>query len=240
MHNEKHDPITELIPAYALGALDADEAAVVTLHLATCTACQTELAAYKTVVDALPHAVIDSEPSPALKGRLMERVQASSKTETTVSPSTSWWQPIANALQNFLTGPRWKPALAIAAVVVLIGAFFFWQQAKPAMLEQVELTATDIAPDAEGVIEITANGRDAILTVAGLPTLPPEQQYQLWLIEDGQRASGAIFSVNDNGWAKVTVDSERPLTEYGAFGITIEPAGGSPGPTGKRVLGHNL
>ena len=82
--------------------------------------------------------------------------------------------------------------------------------------------------------------RKRFLTVAGLPVLSPEQQYQLWLIVDGQRASGAIFSVNEDGWAKVSVDSERPLAEYGAFGITIEPTGGSPGPTGERVLGHEL
>ena len=240
MHDKNNDPIRELIPAYALGALDADEAAEVRQHLETCAVCQAELAAYEAVADALPLAVVESEPAPALKGRLMEQVRASSQPETAVPPSPSWRQTIADAFQNFLTRPRWQPALALAAVVLLVGAFFFWQQTRPAALEQVELTATDAAPGAEGVIEIAANGRDAVLTVADLPALPPEQQYQLWLIEDGQRASGAVFSVNENGWAKVSVDSERPLTEYGAFGITIEPAGGSPGPTGERVLGHNL
>ena len=35
-----------------------------------------------------------------------------------------------------------------------------------------------------------------------------------------------------------SVDSERPLSEYGAFGITIEPADGSPGLTGEQVLDH--
>ncbi len=243
MQNKNHDPvtdghITELIPAYALGALDAGEAAAVRLHLETCAACQAELAAYEAVVDALPLAAAESEPAPALKGRLMERVQTSSKVETAVSPS--WPQTIADALRHFLTGPRWQPALALAALIFLVGALFLWQQAGTPALEQVELTPTDAAPGAQGVIAIAANGRNATLTVADLPALPPEQQYQLWLIEDDQRISGAVFSVNENGWAEVAVDSERPLTEYGAFGITIEPAGGSPGPTGERVLGHNL
>ena len=84
-----------------------------------------------------------------------------------------------------------------------------------------------------------ANG-EATLTITNLPPLTTEQQYQLWLIHDGQQDSGAVFSVDDEGWAEVTIDAQRPLTSYGAFGITIEPAGGSPGPTGQRVLGFNL
>ncbi|RJQ80137.1 MAG: anti-sigma factor [Desulfobacteraceae bacterium] len=31
--------------------------------------------------------------------------------------------------------------------------------------------------------------------------------------------------------------SPRPLNSYRTFGITIEPRGGSPGPTGSKVLG---
>jgi anti-sigma-K factor RskA len=237
MQDRAHDDIIDLIPAYALGALDAGEVATVVEHLKSCAACQTELVAYEAVVDALPHAVPGAAPAPALKRRLMERVRQS--TDADVAPAISWWQPIASALNSLRTGSRWKPALAIAAVAVLIGIFSVWQQVEPATIEPVELTATDIAPDARGVIEMAENRREATLTVAGLPALPPDQQYQLWLVADGQRASGAIFSVNAAGWAKVTVDAQRPLAEYGAFGITIEPAGGSPGPTGERVLGHS-
>ncbi len=240
MHNENHDHIIELIPAYALGVLDADESAVVIQHLGGCTACRAELAAYESVVDALPLAAPQIDPSPALKERLLEQIQASPAPKTAVPPASPWQRSIADYIQEFLAGPRWQPALALAVIVLLAGAFFIWQQAGPTPLNQVELTATDAAPDAHGLIAIAANGRDATLTVAGLPALPPEKQYQLWLIEDGQRDSGAVFSVNADGSADVTVDSERPLTEYSAFGVTIEPAGGSPGPTGERVLGHNL
>ncbi len=31
----------------------------------------------------------------------------------------------------------------------------------------------------------------------------------------------------------------RAAADYERFGITIEPAGGSPGPTGERVLGFS-
>ncbi len=71
-----------------------------------------------------------------------------------------------------------------------------------------------------------------------LPVLDPDElQYQLWLIQDGQRTSGAVFSVNKYGYGSVWVSSPEPLSSYSDFGISIEPAGGSPGPTGDKVLG---
>jgi anti-sigma-K factor RskA len=62
----------------------------------------------------------------------------------------------------------------------------------------------------------------------------------LWLIQDGQRTSGGVFSVSDEGYGSLWISSPEPLATYSAFGITIEPAGGSPGPTGDKVLGSPL
>ena len=98
------------------------------------------------------------------------------------------------------------------------------------------LSGSEAAPEARGIIYISADGRNGTLVVDGLPTLGEEQQYQLWLIVDGQRDSGAVFSVNLEGYRGQQIEAPRPLRDYGAFGVTIEPAGGSPGPTGQRVL----
>lgn len=76
--------------------------------------------------------------------------------------------------------------------------------------------------------------------VDGLPKLDESQQYQLWLIKDGERTSGGVFSVTSSGYGWVYVRTPDPLASYQAAGITIEPAGGSPGPTGDKVLGGNL
>ncbi|MFN2276070.1 MAG: anti-sigma factor domain-containing protein [Candidatus Promineifilaceae bacterium] len=237
MHSEIHVPINELLPEYALGTLDVSEADMVRRHLESCAACRQELVSYESVVDALPLAAPTMDPPTHLRTAVLERVGELPATETAESP---WWHTLRVRLQDFLAGPRWQPALVLAVFAVLVGALYFWQQANRAQPEQYELTATEAAPGAHGVIEVAANGRDATLVVNGLPTLSPQEQYQLWLIVDGQRASGAVFSVAADGTASVPVDSLRPLSEFGAFGITIEPAGGSPGPTGQRVLGHNL
>ena len=239
MHREEHDQIAELIPEFALGTLEANEVDMVKRHLETCATCRQELASYESVVDALLLAAPSVDPPPNLRLQLFEKIEGLSVSETGAAPS-SWWQDAMSRLQDFLAGPRWQPALVLAIIAIVVGAVYFWQQSSRVQPEQYELTATDVAPGAQGVIEVTANGRDASLTVSGLPPLSPEEQYQLWLIVDGQRASGAVFSVADDGTATMPVDSERPLAEFGAFGITIEPAGGSPGPTGERVLGFNL
>lgn len=240
MHAENNDHIIDLIPAFALGVLDDDEATAVAEHLLDCAACRAELVAYESVADALSLAVPQSDASPALKNRLVARLQAAQTSQTAVSPSPSPWQRVAGLIQNFLTGPRWQPVLALAAIILLAAAFILWQRGNnPPPPVQMQLQGTEAAPDASGVIEIVANGRDASLTVAGLPVLSPERQYQLWLVKDDQRTSGAVFSVNDNGWARVTVAAERPFSEFTTFGVTIEPAGGSPGPTGERVLGRH-
>jgi anti-sigma factor RsiW len=251
----KHEEILALIPAYALNSLDAEDIALVSRHLPGCEACQAELAAYTAVVDVLPLAAPDSQPSPALKGRLMAQIQAAPEAKAAApeeapvvparAPETGpgWIQQIGEAFRNLFTGPRWRPAVALIVLVLAVGNIIQWQQANapdPNSWRRVRLASTEAAPDASGIIYISADGRSGTVIVDGLPQLSQDQQYQLWLILDGQRTSGAVFSVDDDGYRGIQIESPMPLQDYGAFGITIEPAGGSPSPTGERVLGYNL
>jgi anti-sigma-K factor RskA len=104
----------------------------------------------------------------------------------------------------------------------------------------VTLEGTDAAPDATGTLVLSENGEYGTLVVDGLPHLDAAHQYQLWLIKDGQRTDGGVFSVSYTGYGALEVSSPDPLSSYPAFGVTIEPAGGSPGPTGDKVLGGSL
>lgn len=236
MDKNDHTEILELIPAYALGSLDAAEAEMVSRHLAGCAECRAKLAAYDAVVDMLPAAAPTQAPSPVLKKRLLDQVQPKPERKTAVSPQPSVWQRLSQALRQ----PRWQTAVALAALILIIGGLFLWQQTNQPAPAEIVLTGTEAAPEAQGVIQVAGNGREATFIVSGLPPLSPEQQYQLWLIEDGQRVSGGVFSVAEDGRTSLTIHAPQPLPEYSAFGVTIEPAGGSPGPTGQRVLGFNL
>jgi anti-sigma-K factor RskA len=242
--------IMEIIPAYALGCLDAGEAASASRHLAGCEICQAELATYDAVVDVLPWAAPDVEPSQALKGRLLARVSsmAAGEKETIQPPITtkpsglSWWQQATGAFQSLVSGPRWRPVALLFVFALVVGNVLVWQQANqpdPNSWRRIRLTGSEVVPEAMGIIYISADGRNGTLIVDQLPQLAPEQQYQLWLVKDGERASGAVFSVDNDGYRGLQIISTQPPQDFNAFGITIEPAGGSPGPTGDRVLGYN-
>jgi anti-sigma-K factor RskA len=246
MRDADHETIVELIPAYALGALDPEEAGAVRQHLATCSGCQDELAVYAAVADSLVLAAPDASPSPSLKDRLMAEVQARPTPDAAARvPRASLGQPIWALLQGLAAWPRWRPVAAIVILALVASNLLLWRQANPppdqsSSWRRIPLTGTEEAPEATGVIYISEDGQKGTLIVDRLPQLGADQQYQLWLILDGQRASGGVFSVPGDGYLSLRIKSDRPLRDFVAFGITIEPAGGSPGPTGARVLEHNL
>jgi mannose-6-phosphate isomerase-like protein (cupin superfamily) len=66
--------VRELLPLYALGILDGDEARVVERAVAGDAALAAELAAYQDTADALGDAVAPVAPSPDIKARLLASV----------------------------------------------------------------------------------------------------------------------------------------------------------------------
>lgn len=235
--------VSESIPAYALDILGPAEAAAIAEHLNTCTRCQEELLAYRQVADDLALAMIEIEPPPQLKARIMGQAR---RTSPAPSPGAqaSWWETIKERLA-FRT-PTW--GMVSLALILVLGAsnLFLWQrlnrieQSAPAVLASVPLSGSDLTPEAVGMLVISRDGEHGTLIVDGLPVLDPSQQYQLWLIKDGERTSGGVFSVDVEGYGSLWIEAPRPLVSYQGVGITIEPAGGSPGPTGDRVLGGDL
>jgi anti-sigma-K factor RskA len=232
--------IVELLPAYALNILTQEETSRVTEHLATCLACQAELRAYQLIADDLPLALAQAAPRPVLKDQLMREIRSRKAKSTLASPLTVWQQ-----LAIFLR--RSAPAWAMALVVVLaLGNLLLWRRLHatgdrgPAPMQVIALANTQNSPKAMGTLVINQSGEYGSLVVDGLALLDSGHQYQVWLIKDGQRTSGGVFSVNPEGYASLELDAPLSLIQYQSIGITIEPAGGSPGPTGVKVLGGDL
>jgi anti-sigma-K factor RskA len=233
--------VTDLLPGYALGCLDKAEAEMVIAHLADCNTCRNELRSYQKVADALPLATALVEPPPGVKQRLMTSVQAPRQ-----QPQSGLWQRFGQVFRRM--SPAWGLVSLVLIVVLLASNLLLWRQvqtlsaaATPSTTMQiVALEHTTAAPDATGMLVISESGEYGTLTVDHLPPLGKNQQYQLWLIKDGNRTSGGVFSVNWDGYGSLAVSSPNPLDSYTAFGITVEPAGGSPSPTGSKVLGGNL
>jgi anti-sigma-K factor RskA len=231
--------IIELLPAYALDCLDEEDALLVTEHLAVCSTCRAELISYQGVADQLAMAVPCSEPPADLRRQLMAHVQPP-RSRVISQPRLAWWQQLASSLQH----PAW--GLASLALILALAAsnVLLWQQVNRSgvasntqVMRSIALAGTGSAPTASGIVVISMDGEYGTLVVDRLPTLDKTRQYQLWLMQDGKRISGAVFSVGRDGYGSVPILAPDPLTHYSSFGITVEPSGGSPGPTGAKVLG---
>lgn len=233
--------VFDLLPAYALGCLDDDEVGLVSDHLADCPTCQAELQTYQRLSQELAFAAPDATPPPALRDKLMAAIQPAPPT-TRSSPRLSWWQAVVGAVRRPV--PAWSLIGVLLILVVATAYLWLWPSSIPSPIDRfpdtmqtIALHGTETAPEAQGIIVISSDGAHGALVVEDLPLLDLDHQYQLWLIKDGQRTNGGVFSVDSNGRNTMTIRPPNPLDSYSAFGVTIEPAGGSPGPTGDKVLG---
>jgi anti-sigma-K factor RskA len=238
---EEH--VFDLLPGYALDCLDPEEKEQVSVHLDTCARCRHELQTYAAVVGQLPMAVSEHQPPPGLKAKIMQEVK-SAQPNAQELPGPGWWQRFTGAFR--LSTPAWGLAGLVVILVLAASNLFLWQRLNKLestgehALITVALNGTDAAPQATGLLIISDDGAQGTMIVDGLPDLGQAQQYQLWLIQDGKRTSGGVFSVDSQGYGRLMIASPAPLNSYSAFGVTIEPAGGSPGPTGSKVLGGEL
>ena len=236
---EEH--VFDLLPGFALGCLDASEENQVIEHLAGCEHCQAELKRLDWVVVELPFGIKMSDPPVELKSRIMAKARQSS--EPMPEKSSSWFR-LKQLLRQ--SAPVWGVASVALVLILAVSNLLLWQRLGQVQgdgelaLRTVVLTGTDFTPEGTGRVIISRDGRRGVVVVDGLPHLDDSQQYQLWLLKDGKRDSGGVFSVGSSGYGWVYVRSPDPLASYQAAGITIEPAGGSTGPTGEKVLGGNL
>jgi anti-sigma-K factor RskA len=231
--------VIDLMPGYALDCLSEEEKQQVLEHLAQCESCQVELDTYRQVVDELHEGVPLVEPPPELRQKILMQVQPK-LTPDPIRGSDACLETLRRKMQS---GAPW--AYASFVLVILLAASNIWtfqrlnrlEATNPADFRVVSLTGTDKAPLATGLLVLSHDGNTGTLVVDSLPFLDETQQYQLWLIKDGKRTSGGVFSVSQDGYGALAINSPQPLKDFPDFGITIEPAGGSPGPTGDKVMG---
>ncbi len=237
-----HTYFEDLLPGYALGSLEAGEDFQLAEHLGDCPDCRTELVAYRNIVMELPQAMVEVDPPPELKEKIIARARGAGSNDPRESNLPLW--------QSTKTIFHRLPSLAVASLLLIIvlglsNLALLARQAQTSIadrsnLQRIYLTGTEYSPDATGLFVISREGEYGTLIVDDLPELDSYQQYQLWLIRNGERSSGGVFSVGDDGYGSLVVASDQALVLYDSFGITIEPTGGSPEPSGDKVLGGQL
>lgn len=226
------DPsLHQLTAAYALDALDGDDAATYRDHLRTCEHCREELAALTDAAAMLAYGA----PSAAPPAQLRERILTAARAERgNVVPLR----------------PRWAvPAAAAAAVAVAASvALAIWAVSLTRSLDRQRTAATanrSVAqiladPDArrvqlsgaQGSVVVTRAG-DAALVVSGLERARRGSTYEAWVIRAGKPEAAGTF---DGGDPTTLVRLREHLASGVEVAVTIEPGSGSTAPTTQPIF----
>jgi anti-sigma-K factor RskA len=246
--------VNDLLDLYALGALEPAEMLEVERHLEVCVTCRATLEESTFVVEQLAWAAEQQMPPPELQIKVRRRIESLQRAGRIEEP-----RPARRSWRDrfFGRGPRPLQGLALAGlfmIVLLAGWNLRLQrsldelttqvsaqrQAQTALLGSdarvITMSPQPAAPEARGNLVLNPSGKDAYLVASGLPRLPGDKAYQFWLAEGDARTSAAVFRPDKQGSASFFVHAPKPLSSYTGCGITIEPASGSPSPTGDRVL----
>lgn len=256
MNGQDRSDLRDLAAAYALGALNREDAAAFEEVMARDPELTREVAEYREVQALLAEGHGLEALGGELKTRVMARIAAEGDSAPGAPPraagrrNTEWW------------------FLAAAGVALAAGAGLLWREVNTlrrdlaANLQQLAVVrdslssrssalATLLAAEADlTVVQLVAAGPQApgiqlfwnrrtntgLLHAFRLQPAPAGRVYQLWLIRDGVPIPSQLFNSDASGTALVVgivLPSGDGVT---AAAITEEPAGGSPQPTTPVLL----
>ena len=98
------------------------------------------------------------------------------------------------------------------------------------------LAGLPAAPEARGRVLWSASNRQAVLLAAGLPPAPEGKTYEMWVIGRGAPVPAGVFQVGADGGAVFRLPEVAETAQATTFAVTLEPAPGTPAPTGPMVL----
>lgn len=217
--NEIHD----LAAPYVLDALDVDERSRFEQHLDGCHECCHLIRELSWGAEVLFDELAE-EPPRELRARVLDDLDTQAV-------------PLRRR-----TTPRWVAPVSVAAafLVVLVGIYV--SALGPQELDPVTaiVTAADaVTVPLEGIDgDVVHLGGGAVFRASDLPLVAEDRTYQLWLIGDEGPVSAGLFRPDPSGEAIVLLEGE--VSPGLVVGLTEEPAGGSPQPTGEVIASAEL
>ncbi|MGH7722784.1 MAG: anti-sigma factor domain-containing protein [Candidatus Dormibacteria bacterium] len=229
-----------LAAALSVGSIDSGDQLALEAHLGSCAECRQVAGEYLAAAARLPLALEPLQPSPELRGRLMRAVYSGAEQARSPAPRAGpWWE----RLWASVPAARGFTVVAAAAAAAVIGVTS-WSVASRSTAPSpvaVSLTATSAVPGAHGQLVYDRGSNQAVITVTGLPA--PARigggTYEVWLVRPGGAAVAAAFLSRepDGSWGAAV---HGDISKYAAVAATVEPAGGSPAPSGSRVVQATL
>ncbi|RYY20245.1 MAG: anti-sigma factor [Cytophagaceae bacterium] len=99
----------------------------------------------------------------------------------------------------------------------------------PSEYKMVALAGTPAHPKAQARVLFNKVSHRVYIDVAQLPPLPPGKQYQLWALDKGKPVDAGMLTAATT--AGTGMQQMKDIGSAQAFAMTVEPVGGSAGPT---------
>ncbi len=233
------DDIAEAIAAHAFESLPPDEEARIVAYIAAHPEAGALLDEYRSIVGLLPYAAAPSAPPPYVRDGVLRSIRGEQDRKRRLPlPPIRYRFVSAFAACALLLLLVWNiglqvrtapapanPNAPISDILSAQGLMTYAMEPQPD------------APNASGRVYLTPDLSQAAMAVWKLPPLPPDRTYQLWFrLDDQTRVGITTFSVDAKGAAVVRLNVPPMARAYVQCGITLEPRGGSPQPTGPRIL----
>jgi anti-sigma-K factor RskA len=232
-----HPEMKDLYELYALGVLEAPEAAEIEEHLRTeCAYCSEQVAEARHVVAAMSGLAELKDPPASLRRRVIGSVKPE-------PPKRSWLFAVAGLS---------AACAALLAVVLWTGSAMrtYREQISELQVERRQLrealeilSRTDTKTVQFGSAEqphgrVFVNRNNGLVFVGSrLPQLASNRTFQLWLIPAaGAPESAGLFRPNAAGDFVNVRTTPVDTSRIQAVAVSVEPPGGSPAPTTKPIL----
>ena len=235
----------DLRDAYVLGALPEEERQSFEDYLAAHPERQAEIDDLVAVAGLLAFSPHEQEPTPELRSRVMEVVEAEAE------PRRVRRRSVFARIGDYL-GVR---SLALGAATLLVIGLLSWnvllqgqvqdlrgqieeaqgqRQVQQSQTIELEGSWADQGANAE-VASIRKNR--VILVAKNMPSVPEDQTCQIWVISGDVPKPSGLFQPDGNMTAAPVTNS---ITKADVIAVTVEPAGGSNKPTSDPVLSAEL
>jgi anti-sigma-K factor RskA len=257
MSEMNHERFENLKDAYVLGALPEEERLSFEDYLAAHPERQAEIDELGAVAGLLAFSPQEQEPSPELRSRVMEVVEAEAEPRRVRGRST--FAKVGDYLS--------VRSLALGAAALLVIGLLSWNVLLQSQVEVLQGRVQDAQGRVQDLQAQVENARDqrqqsptvelegswadqganakvvsiqenqVILVARNMPSVPEDQTCQIWVINDDVPKPSGLFQPDRNITAAPITNS---ITNADVIAVTVEPAGGSKKPTSDPVLLANL
>jgi anti-sigma factor RsiW len=209
------DHIHDLTAAYALDALEPDEARAYEQHLAGCDRCRDELAALSESASSLAFAAGPASPPPELRARILAAAQAGRPNVVPLRPRLA----------------RTLAAVAAAAACAAIG-LGIWNISLHDRLDRAREALRGV-PLTGATGSVVVSGSKAALVVSNLTAAPAGKTYEAWVIQGRHVYPAGVFR---GGSPTIVLRLSHAVPAGAVIAVTVERAGGAARPTTKPFI----